>query len=70
LVEDVTSQIQHLMDREGVSRSELARRLGSSRQGVSLQFERGVRTLAVLARCADAIGYEPAVMFRRKSEAA
>lgn len=70
LVERATVALSDLMDSDGVNASALARRLAVSRQQVSVQFAGGFRTLSLLAKYADALGYEASVSFRkRESEA-
>lgn len=72
LVHDVTLLALNELDARNVGMAELGRRLGVSRQRVSLYFNGGIRTLKALAAIAEAIGCEAVVIFRdkAKSEAA
>jgi len=58
-----TAELTEVMEREGVSRAELARRMHSSRSTVGrvLDPDDESVTLAILSRAAAALGREPAV---------
>ncbi len=65
LLWDVTEAIARAMDRRGITRAELARRLGTTPANVT-QLLRGRRnmTLKSLARVAAALGMEPVIRLR------
>lgn len=74
LIADAQELIVSLMRHEGVTRSELARRLGKSKGFIThiLSGERNL-TLRTLADCAHALGYAPSVTvtaLRRTQEGA
>ncbi len=65
LLWDVTEAIARAMDRRGITRAELARRLGTTPANIT-QLLRGRRnmTLKSLARVAAALGVEPEIKLR------
>lgn len=64
LIGDVTRQIVDVCRREGVSDTVLARRLGVTRQSLSVMFAGGVRTLKALNALTAALGYSVHVELR------
>jgi len=68
LIREATLALFDAMQTEGVSEPQLARQVHRSRQCVSGMFMAGVRTIAMLAFYADALGYEPAVVLKRRPQ--
>lgn len=64
---DVTESICEILEKEGISRQQLAGRIGRSKGFVS-QVLNGARnmTLATLAEIAHALKYSPSIRFQKK----
>jgi len=65
---DVTELVSRYMRIDGVSKSELACRLGLSRSSVSQYFVGGIRTVRVLERICGELGLELVIRRCRKEE--
>jgi DNA-binding XRE family transcriptional regulator len=68
LVFAVTTDILAAMGRSGITQSELARRLGVSKQQVNLYFNGGIRSLKTLAAVASACGLSVSIAIHRLNE--
>lgn len=58
LVLAVTNAVADALDSEGVTLGEMAGRLGTSRESVGQHLSGGIRTLRILQRFMDVLGYE------------
>ena len=69
--EDIASQFLRALESVGISQSELARRVGVPRAGISRDLRGGLNDakLPRLRRLAEAIGYDVKVVIRRMSVA-
>ncbi len=68
---DVALQISGLLEAAGISRADLARRIGVSRAYISQSLEgKNNMTIAEMVKLGDALGAELAIRFRAQSEPA
>lgn len=71
ITEDFRANVNEQLQRRGISRTELARRMGVKQPFIS-QLLNGQREpgLRVLERLAEALGVQPSLLIRKKSKTA
>lgn len=68
LIGEVTNAAEAAMNAEGITRSDVSRLIGSSRQMVSLWFAGGFRTIKSLCAFASVVGYDVEIRLVKKSK--